>query len=107
SFDGRYESIDDNTSLTSAEKARLKDLMEQFGAVAIGEGFQQTGVTLTDLLVQTNQGTIKAGEDTGTMTKADFSEMMDDQTEEATGARNEEIAQTSTNVQVSKKGSTT
>lgn len=107
SFDGRYESIDDNTSLTSAEKARLKDLMEQFGAVAIGEGFQQTGVTLTDLLVQMNQGNIKAGEDTGTMTKADFSEMMDDQTEEATGARNEEIAQTPTNVQVSKKGSTT
>ena len=107
SFDGRYESIDDNTSLTSSEKARLKDLMEQFGAVAIGEGFQQTGVTLTDLLVQMNQGTIKAGEDTGTMTKADFSDMIGDQTEETTGARNEEIAEMSANVQVSKKGSTT
>lgn len=106
SFDGRYENIDSNTSLTPSEKARLKELMSQFGTIAIGEGFSESGVTLSDILIQMNQGQIPTNREGEGVTKADFSDLLDESMDETEKTRNEEITQTPTNVQVSKRGST-
>src|SRR5690606_28522429 len=46
SFNGKYENISTNTSLTAEEKGRLEELMEMYGTLAIGEGFSEQGVTL-------------------------------------------------------------